>query len=82
MTATAFWAWSVAEPKMAPRARLEWALDFAAERFTGVVPNVVYVHPLTAAETPDLEGITFVSRPEVGRFGYWFPTGVKGERGQ
>ena len=82
MSTTSFWGWSVAEPKLSPAARLEWALALAAERFKEAVPNVVYVHPLTAAETPVPQGIAFVSRPAVGRFGYWFPMGVEGDSGE
>ena len=82
MSATVFRGWTVAEPKMPPAERLAWALDLAAERFAGVAPSVVYVHPMTAAETPAREGLVLVTRPEVGRFGYWFPTqeidGVRG----
>jgi hypothetical protein len=63
----------VAEPKLSPQARLEWALELAAEQFGVAAPKVIYVHPLTAAETEAPEGIDLVPRPEVGRFGYWFP---------
>jgi hypothetical protein len=72
--ARAFHSWLIAEPKRSPKARLAWALDLASERFRGAVPTVVYVHPLTAAETKAPEGMALVARAEVGRFGYWFPT--------
>jgi hypothetical protein len=77
VSATSFRAWSVAEPKLTPAARLEWALELAEEYFEGALPAVIYVHPLTAAETEVSVGIALVSRPEVGRFGYWFPVNQK-----
>jgi hypothetical protein len=74
MSATAFRAWSVPEPKLAPAERLAWALDLARKHFGEALPPVLYVHPLTVAETPAPEGVALVARAEVGRFGYWVPT--------
>jgi hypothetical protein len=72
--ATVFRAWSVAEPKIAPVDRLQWAMEMAREHFGKAMPPVIYVHPLTAAETQTPDGVELVPRPEVGRFSYWFPT--------
>ena len=73
MTVLAFRGFSIAEPGMPPAKRLDWALDLARDYFGPEVPPTVYVHTLTAAETPPRDGIALVVRDEVGRFGYWFP---------
>jgi hypothetical protein len=75
-TSLSFWGCDIPEPKVPPAERLEWALELARERFGPACPAVVYVHPLTVVETPAPEGVELVERAEVGRFGYWFPTGV------
>jgi hypothetical protein len=76
--ARAFHGWSIAEPKLTPAARLEWAIELAGERFGSRVSATIYVHPLTVAETNAPVGVELVPRPEVGRFGYWFPLAEDG----
>ena len=69
-----FRAFSIPEPKVSPEARLEWALDLGRDRLDEETLVIVYVHPLTVAETPARQDVELRPRAEVGRFGYWFPT--------